>query len=179
MATRYLLPCTCGKKTPVAAAQAGEIVNCPCGAPLTVPTLRGLRDLEIAAEATARPQKRGWTATQGYLFSCGILVAMLGAAIGAWQFLIYVELEPYTADQTAAANANMDAGVDKMTLLETLDEWQHNLQHGLGSDGMPGWIAAQNLSVAHRRSALIAFIAAGLGLLAVVASFFVGRTRAA
>lgn len=175
MSTRYLLPCSCGKKTPVAVAQAGGTVTCTCGSNLTVPTLRGIRELEPEAESVARPHKRGWSATQGYLFSFGILAALIGAAVGGWQFFIYTELEPYTVDQTAAANASMDADVDQMDLLESLDEWKHTLEHGLGNDGTPGWIAAQSLSDAHRRSAIIGFAIAGMGLLAVIASFFVGR----
>jgi heme/copper-type cytochrome/quinol oxidase subunit 3 len=51
----YLLPCTCGQSTIVSAAEAGQSIRCVCGAPLEVPTLRGLRGLEPAEAAAGKP----------------------------------------------------------------------------------------------------------------------------
>ncbi len=47
----FLLPCTCGRQTVVTPSQAGQAVRCECGAPLEVPTLRGLRELAPATAA--------------------------------------------------------------------------------------------------------------------------------
>ena len=174
MANRYLLPCSCGKKLPVAATQAGETIVCTCGNRITVPTLRGLRELkqETAASTAAAPPARRWSAVQGYMFSLGILTAIVGGAIGAYQLFMTFQLKPHTVDQTAAANASMDADVDKMSPLETLEEWQHATEHGLGNDGSPGWVEAQKLAAGYRRNAVAAFIVAGLGVLALAAALF-------
>ena len=48
MSEQFLLPCSCGQKVRVGNAQAGAGVRCVCGKSLTVPTLRGLRELESA-----------------------------------------------------------------------------------------------------------------------------------
>ncbi len=46
MVTKYLLPCTCGKKIPVESRQAGEEILCDCGQRLTAPTMLSMRNLE-------------------------------------------------------------------------------------------------------------------------------------
>lgn len=42
---KYCLACTCGRKSLVAAAQAGSEIQCSCGKTLTVPRLMALRKL--------------------------------------------------------------------------------------------------------------------------------------
>jgi hypothetical protein len=68
----FLLPCECGQKLEVTAAQAGQRLTCACGRAIDVPTLRGLQSLERTVSA-AMPAQRRWGARQGLLF--------LGAAI--------------------------------------------------------------------------------------------------
>jgi hypothetical protein len=53
----YLLACTCGQKTVVSTAQAGQTVRCLCGAALQVPTLRGLAQLEPAVAAAGEKRQ--------------------------------------------------------------------------------------------------------------------------
>ncbi|MEX2114129.1 MAG: hypothetical protein WD845_13140 [Pirellulales bacterium] len=72
----YLLPCSCGQKVPVSIRHAGQMVRCVCGAELEVPALRGLRELEGAAGATA-PARRAWGDRQRVVF--GLAVASLVA----------------------------------------------------------------------------------------------------
>ena len=57
----YLLSCSCGHRTPVSTAEAGQSIRCVCGASLDVPTLRALRTLE-RADAAAGARSRGATA---------------------------------------------------------------------------------------------------------------------
>jgi len=65
----------------VSTGQAGQTVNCRCGAPVEVPTIRELRDLQPAAsEAGEAP---AWGRRQGFFF-VGIAIAALALiAIGA------------------------------------------------------------------------------------------------
>jgi len=51
MKIEYLLPCSCGEKLVVDRSQAGLSKRCTCGRDVTVPTLRGLEQLERAAPA--------------------------------------------------------------------------------------------------------------------------------
>jgi hypothetical protein len=171
MANRYLLPCECGKSVTVGVTQAGEDVTCECGQRLTVPTLRGLQQLvPVADQPIARP---GWSALQGYLFSLGLLALLIGCAIGIWQTAKYLEMQPYSVDRSADFTKLMNADVDKMTPLETLEDWKHAQEHGLSSDQSPQWIEAQAIAAYHLRILWIAFIAAGLGLIALVASLVI------
>lgn len=78
MAAHYLLPCPCGKKTEVDSNQAGLQVRCQCGAPLSVPAMRGLAALERvepAAAATGAAAGDTWGRRQGLMFLGGVLVA--------------------------------------------------------------------------------------------------------
>ena len=178
MAIRYLLKCQCGQPTPVTIAQAGETVTCGCGKKLQVPTLRGLRELE--QETMPEPPHRGraaWSPVQGYLYSAGILLAIGGIAFGAWQVVQYLRVKPYTVDQSVAVTESMNADVDDMQLMQTLDEWKHSLEHGLADDQTPEWIQAQKMSEGFRNSALIAFVIAGVGILGVAIAFVIRPGR--
>jgi len=86
MATTYLLPCVCGQKLPVSATQAGESIQCTCGANLTVPSLSELADLELAPSTSARRKrrKRPWSKRQGWILLGAFVVA---AAVGLLVFL--------------------------------------------------------------------------------------------
>src|SRR5438067_13539894 len=100
--THYLLPCSCGQKARVAAAQAGAQVTCVCGKSLSVPTLRGIRQLEIAPpEATAKSAGR-WSPIHGALFASGLLIATIGVGFLAFFGLRYIQLggHPITRDIT-------------------------------------------------------------------------------
>jgi hypothetical protein len=46
MGFKYLLTCSCGKKKPVELRQAGETVQCQCGALLQVSAMREIKKLE-------------------------------------------------------------------------------------------------------------------------------------
>jgi len=78
----FLLPCECGHKLEVTAAQAGQRLTCACGRGIDVPTLRGLQSLERTGGDTA-PAPRRWGARQGLLFlGTAIALVSLIAAVG-------------------------------------------------------------------------------------------------
>src|SRR5262245_42232670 len=69
----YLLPCpSCGSKLPVETGQAGQMLRCGCGQSVEVPTVRGLRELEVVADDGSAPR---WTARHGLVF-VGSVIAM-------------------------------------------------------------------------------------------------------
>jgi len=80
---RYLLPCSCGRKLPIHASQAGERVLCTCGADVEVPTMREIAALEqdrserVAARLAVR-----WGLRQR-LFLAGAVLALAGVLLGA------------------------------------------------------------------------------------------------
>jgi hypothetical protein len=75
----YLLPCNCGRRLTVTAAQAGDLLQCECGQRIEVPTLRHLAALEQVAEAPQR--ERSWGARQGVIFLGGTLIVLAAAAL--------------------------------------------------------------------------------------------------
>ena len=82
-ATRRKLPCPkCSAILPVSTVQAGELMDCSCGAAVQVPTLRELRLLDTldADSPKATAKRTNWSTTQGYLFVAGLL-CLLAAAI--------------------------------------------------------------------------------------------------
>lgn len=72
---KYLLPCSCGKaKLEVDSSQSGLAFPCPeCGTQLTVPTMRGLRELEIAG-SNSDERISTWGAREGLLIIAAVLV---------------------------------------------------------------------------------------------------------
>jgi hypothetical protein len=75
----YLLPCTCGRRLTVTAAQAGDLLQCECGQRVEVPTLRHLAALEQVEDAPRR--ERTWGARQGLVFLGATLIGLAGAAL--------------------------------------------------------------------------------------------------
>lgn len=73
---KYLLPCGCGKKHEVDRSQCGITFVCSCGAQHTVPTLRGLQELEPAQPpaASVEQSSRRWNAGKGLVFLGIVLV---------------------------------------------------------------------------------------------------------
>jgi hypothetical protein len=143
----YLLPCPCGKKTRITAAQAGEQVTCACGKSLLVPTLRGIRQLEPAPTTTASATPGGWTAIHGLVFSSGLAIASVGIILLAIYGLKYAQLgaSGYTRDFTEAfVNAEKDR-IAKLQPTEALKEWNENLKDGLGEREEPPWIRANKI----------------------------------
>jgi hypothetical protein len=81
---RYLLPCTCGRRLTVTAAQAGDLLLCECGQRVEVPTLRHLAALEQVNDAP--PRERTWGARQGLIFLGATLIVLAAAAFLWLQF---------------------------------------------------------------------------------------------
>jgi hypothetical protein len=177
MAQHYLLPCpSCGAKNPVETRQAGETVPCACGKPLSVPTLRGLRQLEPAANEAPPPEaapKRGWSPIHGFMFSLGLIVAIGAGAMAARHFLIYSALQQQTADRTSEIDAMSNEYIDNMSLSESITAWNQLNFSQLGEDGPPPWMLARQQATAYFFTASIWLGVASLGALAFVLSLLI------
>ena len=69
MSAKYLLPCSsCGVKIPVEVAQAGQPIECDCGASIDIPTMAGIRTLQRVEPSPQdrRPISR-WETRHGVL----------------------------------------------------------------------------------------------------------------
>jgi hypothetical protein len=98
MTVHYFLPCTCGHKNKVVAAQAGQKVRCTCGTTLDVPPMRRLSHLEhvdAAAQAPAAGRPR-WNLRWGLVFLGGVILIPSLAFCGyLYSQGLSVDLSPY------------------------------------------------------------------------------------
>jgi len=159
----YLLPCSCGQKLRVTAAQAGAQVACVCGSNLSVPTLRGLRQLEIAPPESTAKSAGHWSAVHGALFASGLLIASIGLLFLAFYGLRYVQLggHPIMRDITDQVVKAEQLRIDKLTPVEALAEWSENVKEGLGEPEEPPWVKANKVMAGYKayiRASTIALI---------------------
>ena len=80
--SKYLLACSCGSNLVVDVRQAGEQLQCPCGAQLAVPPLRKLRHLPLA-ETPAEVGQAAWSSRQATV-SLLLIGALAAGSLGAW-----------------------------------------------------------------------------------------------
>jgi hypothetical protein len=174
---QYFLPCSCGERVRVEAAQAGGRVACACGKELVVPTLRGLKALEPAPldqVAARRAAGRQWSRLQGGMFSLGLLVTVIALGIVGftlWQYLM-IQASPFAVDRTTEFLQFDSRAVDSLGPLETWEEFTHLRDAGLGETVDPPWVQVQRL-MGEKKSLIIgAAIAAAVGLAATIGSLF-------
>lgn len=118
-AQRYLLPCGCGNKLEVDRSQCGLTLACSCGAQLTVPTLRGLQELEpVQAPPTAAGSAaRRWSAGKGLIFLGCVLLVL--SAVGEVALLLTRPRPP----QFEWSHAENMRELDARRLVQLWDLW--------------------------------------------------------
>jgi hypothetical protein len=172
----YLLPCSCGQSIPVGRAQAGQQVTCACGKELTVPTLRGLRELQPAPPEKARSSPRAWTPLHGVLFASGIVAAVVGVIVAIHNVRLYAVVQNYTDDQSQDVIEHEASHIDIATPEQLLVLWNQERTHGLGTKGTPLWIAAQQSAKIYWTRVTIAGIVAAAGAGLAIGAVFIGRS---
>jgi hypothetical protein len=123
---QYLVPCSCGRKTPAETRQAGESISCECGQTIVVPRLLELKKLEKAAvpEPTAH-NPPSWGVGNGISLIGSVLFLVM---LGLWFFvLLFVPGDPYeqvTPDQIREQ-------FTKMSPYQTWQKWTYFEKSGL------------------------------------------------
>jgi hypothetical protein len=176
MPKEFLLPCSCGKKVRIALAQAGGKATCVCGKRLDVPTMRGIRVLEVAPPDSPATQPLVWTATHGALFSGGLVLAAVGVVLIAFYLFRYAQIGGYAVDRSGDVIQAMSTQIDGVTPSQALEVWQKEiLEEGLGEPQTPYWVTAKE-----RVSEYFWWIKFGagalvLGVLTAIATLLIGR----
>ena len=146
--------------------QAGERVECACGATLDVPTLRKLRQQERAA-ADMEAGQRPWGPRQAVML-LGLAIALVAAAVmsGLW-----LQRPVAPAVDTPAAIRRLDAEMAAITPLESWVIWHDRLlREGLVEYQTPTRIAYRQQRAANRHAIAVALASAAFGLLVFLAA---------
>jgi hypothetical protein len=181
MSQLYLLPCSCGQSMRVATAQAGGEVVCSCGKRLHVPTMRGIRELQLAPPEKAAKHAPGWSRIHGVLFAAGLIAAVVGLSIIGFCSLQYARIRfshwgDLSKDRTADVKKALAADIDRLTAVETLDLWTDEvLKEGLGEPELPPWIRFKAKLDEYVWWIRTGGITIGAGLILSVITLFVGR----
>ena len=95
--TKYLLPCSCGRKIPIQPARAGQEIRCTCGASLDVPTMLEMATLQRAQPETASEQPVGSWGIRQSLVLLGVVITL--TAVGLEIGLYLTRPAMFTPDQ--------------------------------------------------------------------------------
>lgn len=175
---KYRFPCErCGEKLVIDISQAGRQIVCRCGAALEVPSLRAIRALEVAPDASVKPRRPAWNRGRGLMFAAGLVIALLGLLVagagGAVWLTAQAPPSPAPSDLAAALTA-----IDQLKAPRAWDLWAEMRTNGLG----PYFEPSQAVFEAFLRRVLIEFfagvviLAAGLAAMAS-AIFLPGKSR--
>ena len=163
MSAKYLLPCSsCGEKIPVEVGQAGQQIECDCGASLDIPTMVGIRALQRVEPSPEdqRPISR-WEARHGVLL-VGAVITVAALCMAAYVHQIrprMIDVEEMDPFQTWLAWQFLREGVRRPSFeVNPLRIYQ------LSQEANRRWMAASLSLVA-------------LGLIIMSASLFVPKRR--
>jgi hypothetical protein len=171
MSQQYLLPCECGAKVRVDAAQAGGTVPCGCGRKLYVPTFRGLKQLELAPPDKAlerRAPERNWSQLNGAIFTSGLLAAIAAGVLLALAVMQYVQVAEFTQDRTSLVVEHDAQYIDRMAADETIEVFRDWQAEGLGQQEAPPWVHAQRVASSLKQRIIVLGIVAIFGIIAAI-----------
>jgi len=169
--TKYLLPCSCGQKIPVHKRQAGQSVQCQCGASLRVPTLLGMAELEQAdADEPAAGASAGWGARHRMALLGAVI--LLGASVALVTLLV---THPPSTDPNLD-HALIRQRSQNVTPLHSLHAWRLFRIDGLDPSPDPEHLAFVDRLWKHRLWMAIASAVALVGLGLLAAAFWPRKT---
>jgi hypothetical protein len=178
MKTTYLLPCQCGESLQVDASESGLAKQCPCGATLKVPTLRGLARLEKVVVEEPASSAGSWGGPQRGI-AIGALIALVGIGAG-----IYWTLKPlprpqdvFSFEELAKLHIDPNDGKPTSTPFETLLLWQAVEDDGLWAPPpkmLEGYHRAREVVVWWQ---VASFALGGIGLVVLGAALVARRMR--
>lgn len=183
-ATKYLLPCSCGQRITIDIAQAGQQITCACGQSLEVPTMRGIRALEPAPEASEeaksapRSAAPAWSSLQGALFGIGLMTLFLAGCVAAYNGLVMSQI--VIQEPTASDFERADAAFDALPPEKMYDVYVHARDQGLGTPQTPDYVIAKRVKAYYQRLMIGALVVSGVGAVIAASAFLLpGRPASA
>lgn len=177
----YLLPCSCGQNVLVEPRQAGGQVRCICGKELSVPTLRGLKQLKPATtggeSASRAATTRPWNPVRGAVFTSGLVLTFLSLLVIAVTLFQYTRVSGYTEDQSSQIH-QLEAGqIDEFTLDQSIEAFKLLRDEGLDEGPPPYWVVAKEMVTSQWRWIAWASAVAVLGVVMSLAAVFAPANR--
>jgi hypothetical protein len=183
MRKRYLLPCDCGRKLVIDAAQAGEQVRCECGVTQVAPTLRGLAALEPASEPTAAERaaaRRGADRALKTDLAFAVCLFLLIGSVVALVPLVVIWLQ---LDTSFNIDSDVEYGnqqIDQLTIDRTWEVWTELQEAGLQPREVPFYTRILRYANVFSRVIAAVSVVAVLSLVGLVVSGLQSaRSRAA
>lgn len=171
----YLLTCECGLDMPVQVVQAGDQLTCSCGAHITVPNLRDVKQLPRTDDQLDKP-KGEWNATGGSIFSLAIVLIAVGLTVAAYNYSLGNKLTQ-TTDTTAATNEYGNIVIDQMPPLESIEIFALISGRGLGEQQTVDFLVEQRKQQVFFSWGKGGLILSAIGLLLVFVPVVFNRTR--
>ena len=163
---KYLLPCECGKAMAIDTSQAGQQIACACGKLLEVPTLRGVRALEPAPEATLTSRQTAeWGSSRGLIFAGSLILLVIGATVS---FFGYDGLRATPNITREAETETFDKAMDDMSLDEVYETWKGIREQGLGERGQNVYVNIRSFRAGRQRVLATGIALCVFGLLGAI-----------
>jgi hypothetical protein len=175
MAAQYLLPCECGKTTPIDTSQAGSSVACVCGKQLEVPSLRVIREL-TPSDQTTDADKYLWNPIAGLTFAIGVIIALVGGGVAVYSSFYASQMKEYKSPPKEVVDAWIaEVDIDNAPPEELLTMWNTAKRMGLGEHRKSTLILAHEAIERSERYRNIGLIVVACGLAFAGSSFFLRR----
>ncbi len=144
---KYQLPCSCGIVHEVTTSQAGQDLSCTCGASISVPTLRGLRELTpVATSSSPKPTADASSKIQVASVIIGLMFAIIFVAIPTTIFFGYQRFSMDTS-LTREVDAKMAAeGLANASPLELSELWEQYSTTSLTNQVEPPFATVQRFA---------------------------------
>ena len=159
---------------PVQVAQAGGQLTCSCGARITVPNLRDVKQLPLADDQLDKPQGE-WNAMGGSIFALAIVFIAVGLTVAAYNYSVGKQL--ITTDTTDAANEYGNIVIDQMPPLESIEIFAVIVGRGLGEQQTVDFLVEQKKQRAFYNWAKGGLLLSAIGLLLVFVPVVLNRTK--
>lgn len=172
---KYLFPCSeCGTNHKIDIAQAGQRITCACGAALEVPTMRGIRQLEVAEPTGGETaDKPAWSPRLGAAFVGGVALMVLGLIVVGMGVIGWSRL--VVPDPVAYDPRHTDEMLESLSPMATFELWEDVKKAGLGPYQKPAYLMANEAKTKLTWILVSGGIVTAVGLIVVVGATMAGR----
>jgi hypothetical protein len=178
MNSHFLLPCECGQTIPIQLSQAGQSIQCGCGRTLSVPNMRGIRQLQTAdAIPTKSPSTRTWNPTRGLIFGIGAISILIGCIVIGYNYPSYRYASAYRPSEDDLQQSLK--AIDDSPPEDLWKMWHDASKHGMGDHESSFFVGARRATRRFQRFVITGAVLLGLGVICVTAPLVIPNRKPA